>query len=1165
MPQSNFVHLHVHSEYSLLDGASRIPDIVAKAKKLNMPAVAITDHGNIYNGVQFYCEAKKEGIKPILGCEMYVAPRSRFDRDSELDKKPFHITILAKDQEGYKNLNRLVSLASLEGFYSKPRIDRESLEKYSKGLVVLSGCMMGEVPRYLLNGEFEKAKACANWHRGIFGDDYYIEVQNIGLEEQRRILERIVPFAREMEIKMAVSNDTHYTDKEDAYMQDVLMCIQTGKVLTDTKRMNLGSDQFYMKDSQEMQQVLPNLEEAFTNTLEIAEKCSVELKMGENHLPRYEVPKGETLNSYIGKLAWQGIEKIYGVPDQTNTKRLIPPEIVSRVNYELDVIKKMEYSGYFLIVQDFINYAKNSGIQVGPGRGSAAGSIVAYALGITNIDPLRYNLLFERFLNPERISMPDIDVDFCIERRQEVIDYVSKKFGSDHVAQIVTFGTMAARAAIRDVGRVLGVPLPEVDKIAKLVPFGPNVDLKSALETVADLHKLYKSDERIKNLIDTSLKVEGMTRHASVHAAGVVISDEPLTEYVALQRVSEGQLVTQYTMNDLEKIGLLKMDFLGLRNLTMIADAVKIIKRTEDLDLDMNNLPVDDVKTYQLLCSGDTFGIFQLESRGMRGIIKELKPMRFEEIIALLALYRPGPLESGMVDDFIKRKHKKVEVKYDLPELEPILKETYGVILYQEQVMQIASTVAGFTLGQADVLRRAMGKKKASEMAKQREIFVEGAIKRRVSKNKATHLFNLCDKFAGYGFNKSHSASYAVISYQTAYLKANYPLEFMAALLTSVMGNADKVTEYINECKRMQIRILPPDINESFRNFTAVKDKYAIRFGLTAIKNVGVAAIDSILKCKKEQGAFKSFMDFCRRVDLRTVNKRVIESLIKCGAIDSLSSSRAYLLAILDKALDKVNREQKEKMRGQEMLFGSTNAEKVEEDEITLENPVPDMPPDQMLKYEKELLGLYVSGHPLDHIKKLLEEQTATRIVQVKDKKEGTSISIGGMLSNCRRFATKKGDAMLVADIEDLTGKCSLIVFPKSFEKYANLLLDEAIILVKGKVNRDNRTEEINVAGDIVEPLDESEKEQVLMLDLSGVENKNHLAKIKELISSHKGLYRVVLKIDQRLVDLPDAMRVEINPFLITEIENILGFGSAFVKLIKKEKNHENRFIGVQV
>jgi len=1142
--RDRFIHLHVHTEFSLLDGACRISELLGRAKELKMPALAITDHGYMYAAINFYFQAKEAGIKPLIGCELYVAPRSRFHKETKEDRSPYHLTVLAKNLQGYKNLVKLVTLASLEGFYSRPRVDRELLEKYREGLVVLSGCPEGEVPTLLLQGKIKEAEEAAGWHREVFGEDYYLEIMDLDLPSFKDLR----PLLKELSVKtntpIVATNDVHCVKKEDAYAQDVLLAIQTNSYLDDEKRLKFNTEEFYLKSGAEMAELFKDLPEAIKITHEIAEKCQLDLETGVLHLPHFPVPEGETPETYLEKLVWEGIKKKYGT--------LLPPEVIDRVKYELYTIEKMGYAAYFLIVQDFINWAKGQGIQVGPGRGSAAGSIVSYALGITSIDPLKYGLIFERFLNLERVTMPDIDIDFCFERRGEVIDYVSKKYGADHVAQIITLGTMAARAAIRDVGRVQRIPLAEVDRLAKLVPFGPEVTLEKALEGVKELKTLYQKDERIKNMIDTARKLEGMARHASVHAAGVVISQDPLTEYVPLAKVDENVIVTQYPMEDLEKIGLLKMDFLGLRNLTMIAQAVKLLKKTQGIELDLNNIPLDDAKTYQLLCQGETTGVFQLESRGMRALIKELKPTHFEEIIALLALYRPGPLESGMVDDYVKRKHHKVPIRYDLPELQPILKETYGVILYQEQVMEIASKIAGFSLGQADVLRAAMGKKKTKEMAQQKEFFVEGAVKRGISKHKATELFNLCAKFAGYGFNKSHSTSYALISYQTAYLKANFPVEFMAALLTSVMGNTDKTTAYAAEAQRMKIKILPPDINESERNFAVTKD--GIRFGLAAVKNVGEAALDTIFKVRAE-GPFLSFYDFCLRVDTRTVNKKVIESLIKAGAFDGFGQNRAWLLARYEKIISRAAAEKKEMVQGQETLFALPMGIS-EKKEITFEEgEITEFTPDQLLRMEKELLGLYISAHPLERLREALEVQSEVRIADISEMNEGEIVKIGGLLSNCKKAVTKRGDTMLLAEIEDLSGSIPLVVFPKVYERCAAFLNDDEVVIVKGRLNRDFRTEELNVVAEAIEPLQEVEKIRSLEIELVEVKNREVLERMKTILQFFKGEDPVFIRLDGKKVELGKEFRVDINPTLVEQLENLLGSGSVQVgfKIFKKE------------
>jgi len=1158
--QNKFIHLHNHTEFSLLDGASRISALIKRVKEMGMGAVAITDHGVMYGAIQFYTTAKDHGIKPIIGCEVYVAPRTLHDKTTKEDRSPFHLTLLAKNREGYKNLVKLVSVAHLEGFYSKPRVDKEILRKHSKGLVALSGCQGGEIASSILDNDMKKAEEAAKYYKDLFADDFYIELMDHGISEQKELNPKLIAFSKKAGIPLVATNDTHYVNKEDAEAQDAMMCIQMGSTLADTNRLKFATDQLYVKSYEEMLNVFPDQQEAIENSVKIAEKCNLELELGKLHLPQFPVPEGETSNSYLENLAWKGIRLRYGVEETKKQDKefLVPPEVAERVKYELSVIEKMEYAPYFLIVQDFISQARNMGIQVGPGRGSSAGSIVAYALGITNVDPLKYGLMFERFLNPERISMPDIDIDFCYERRGDVINYVSQKYGDDHVAQIVTFGTMGARAAIRDVGRVMAVPLPEVDKIAKMIPFGPGSSIDQALAIQKPFKDAYNKNKSIKALIDLAKKLEGLSRHASVHAAGVVISEKALMEYVPLQKASDTQVCSQYSMADLEKLGLLKMDFLGLRNLTMMAHTVEIVKRTQKIDIDLSSIPFDDATTYQLLCSGETMGIFQLESRGMRALIKDLKPTHFEEIIALLALYRPGPLESGMVADFVKRKHGEIEVHYELPMLEPILQETYGVILYQEQVMEIASKVAGFSLGQADVLRRAMGKKKTKEMQKQRELFITGAEEKGVSHNKATILFNLCAKFAGYGFNKSHSTSYSVISYLTAYLKANYPIEFMTALLTSITGDSDKVSAYISECRRMGIKILPPDIDDSFRNFTVVPE--GIRFGLVAVKNIGEGAVQSIIDNRlpgqgKSDGKYKNLYDFLNRVDLRLTNKRVCESLIKSGAMDSLGFPRAYLLSVLEKTLQEVVARQKEAAAGQVALFdvprNNDGAPNIAPQDIGVD----EYPPEQLLRMEKEMLGLYISDHPLTHVRDILEVETNTRTAEIQERREGDPVIIGGVLTRSRRLTTRKGDLMMVTNIEDLSGTIGVVVFPKSYEKYSGYLADDEIIIIKGRVNRDTRTEEFNVIAEIIEPLQDRKKVRALHIDVDS-EDVDLLSSLKDIFLLHRGEESVYLHIKGSTIATGNEFAVQIDPTLVSQIESLVGQGSVRIEfeLSREEK-----------
>ncbi len=1008
----------------------------------------------------------------------------------------------------------------------------------------MSGCSKGELARLILANEGKKAKDLAAFYQSLFGADYYLEMMYHGIPEQKIINVYLEKLSKEMDIHCVATNDSHYTAQEDARGQDIMLCIQTGSFLNDADRMKFSGDEFYIKSYSEMMNNFSDNEDALSNTVEVMEKCDLTLDLGRYLIPDFPVPSGETADSFLEKLSFEGINQKYGV--KTNDKSgkeivVIPPEIKDRVKYELSVIKQTGFASYFLIVNDFINFARSAGIQVGPGRGSAAGSIVSYSLGITSLDPLKYGLIFERFLNPERISMPDIDIDFCIERRQEVIDYVVTKYGKERVAQIITFGTMAARAAIRDVGRVEEVPLSEVDKIAKMVPIMKDVTIDKAMAEIKELKAAYDREPRIKALIDDAKRIEGMVRHASTHAAGVVISKEELTDLVPVQLINDTQTMTQYDMNDLKELGILKMDFLGLRNLTMIAHAVRIIKHTKNIDLNIKELPTDDTATYQLLCSGNTVGIFQLESRGMRALIKDLKPTAFDEIIALNALYRPGPIEGGMVEDFVKRKHKQVPVKYELPELEPILRETHGIILYQEQVMEIASKIAGYTLAQADVLRSAMGKKKEKEMHAQKEKFIEGAKKKGFSENKATILFNLCSKFSGYGFNKSHSAAYSIISYQTAYLKTHYPVEFMASLLTSVTGDADKVSMYISECQKMKIKVMPPDVNESLKDFTVVGD--GIRFGLVAIKNVGIGAVENIIAIRKKDGKFTSLLDFCERIDLRAVNKRVVESLIKSGAFDNIGR-RAALLNKLESTLDKAALTQKETSNGQSSLF------QIEKKSFHHCSPEPDdaaeFSPDELLHMEKEMLGLYISGHPLASFSELLEEQAKTKASDLAERKEGEMVTVGGILSSCRKLTTRRKELMMVANIEDMTGTIPVVIFPRSYEKYASMLFDDAIVIIKGKINVDSMNDEKKVICDIVKPLSKEGGRRIFHVKVDK-EKFSTLPQLKSIFGSFKGTDPVYLHMDGKIVQVGEEHYISIDPAVVSQVEDLLGRDSAWV------------------
>ncbi len=1048
MIHSDFVHLHVHSEYSLLDGASHLDKLVARARELRFPALALTDHGNLFGAIDFYLACQKAGVKPLIGAELYVAPGSRFER-ANVDgsyEGANHVTVLARNRTGYKNLIKLVSKAYLEGFYYKPRVDKELLAQHADGLLVLSGCLNSEVSRLIGEGEEDKARQVAGWFQEVFGKDYYfMEVQSHGLPEQQRVTEATLRIAKALGAPIAGTNDAHYLEAAHARAHEALLCIQTGTTMRDPNRWRFSTDQFYLKSAEEMLRVFADLPEACRNTLAVAERCNLDLAFGEFHLPRYQVPEGHTLESYLRQLASEGLRQRYG-PTPSDA-------VAERLDQELAVIEKMGFAGYFLVVWDFIRYAKGKGIAVGPGRGSSAGSLVAYALGITNIDPIRYGLLFERFLNPERTSMPDMDIDFADDRRDEVIQYVAAKYGSDNVAQIITFGTLGAKAALRDVGRVLGMPYSEVDRLAKLVPAFPlNIALDKALEQSPPLAEAIQSRPELAELWETAKSLEGLTRHASKHAAGVVISDEPLIEHVPLYKdPKRNEVVTGYAMGPIEKIGLLKMDFLGLRTLTVLASTARLVGETTGKAVDLDRIPFDDPKTYQLLSEGKTFGVFQLESAGMREHLKNLRPERLEDIIAMVSLYRPGPME--LIPEFINRRHGRAKIAYDHPLMEKYLKDTYGIMVYQESVMQIASEMAGFTMGEADILRRAMGKKDRELMAKQRAKFIEGAKGRQIPARKAEKVWDHMEKFAGYGFNRSHGTAYAVVSYQTAYFKANHPVEFMAALLTSEMGDTDKIVKYIEECRAMGLRVLPPDVDLSGIQFTVVGE--TIRFGLAAIKNVGESAIQSILATRETKGRFSSLADFCGRVDLRLVNRRVIESLIKAGAFDSLGIARAALLATLDRAMEAGQRLQRDRQEGQGSFFDLMNAKEAGaarpaalEDEA-----IPEWPTDQRLAYEKEVLGFYLTGHPLARFREVALRLGAVPIADLAQRAVGARLTLFGQVTALKEIPTKNGDRMAFATLEDMGGSVELTIFPGPFKAAAALLRSREPIVVRGRVD----------------------------------------------------------------------------------------------------------------
>ena len=1032
---SGFVHLHTHSEYSLLDGACRTNGIAASAAELGMPAVALTDHGVLYGALEFYFDAKAKGVKPIIGCEMYVAPRGHKDRTT---REEYHLTVLAANKAGYRNLLKLVSIGFLDGYYYKPRVDLELLAKHQEGLIVLSGCLGGAIAQALVRGEEQTALGLARDYRAIFGDRYFIEVHHHHHPLEDRIRPGLIALARAIGAKPVATNDFHYLRQDDAAAHDVLLCIGTGKMVSDTDRLKFENDQFYFKTAQEMRELFADLPEACDATLAIADMVELDLETTSFAIPAFPVPAGHgDDNAFLRELCEQGLRDRYGQP---------AAEQRTRLEYELDIIARMGYASYFLIVWDFIKYAREQGIPVGPGRGSAAGSIVAYALGISDIDPLRYHLFFERFLNPDRISMPDIDTDFCFERRDEVIAYVTRKYGADRVAQIVTFGTMAARAAVRDVGRVMGVPLPDVDRIAKLIPNIPTspMTIQQAIDTVPELTSLYQRDAQAKTLLDTAKRVEGLARHASTHAAGVVIAPGPVTDYAPLARLGDGDINTQYSMEWVERVGLLKMDFLGLRTLTVLEAAATEIRRTVDPGFTVESIPLDDPKTYALLSAGQTTGVFQLESAGMRRYIVELKPNRIEDVIAMVALYRPGPMD--WINDFIAGKHGRREVTYLHPKLKPILEETYGIACYQEQVMQMCRDLAGYSAGQADEMRKVIGKKIKEKIPVERAKFIKGCVANGLDEQLATRIWQFIEPFAGYGFNKAHSVCYGLLAYRTAWLKANHPLAFMAALLTSVKQNTDKLVEYLADCAQRKLRILPPDVNESGKDFTVVDD--AIRFGLAAVKNVGDGAVRELIE-RRQSGPFTSLADICTRVDCRIVNRRVLESLIKAGALDGLPGNRTEQLAGLDAALDYGQHGAQARALGQTSLFGSDESGGL---------PPPMLPrreapsPAVLLAQEKEAIGVYISGHPLADKAEELGRRTSHAIAALKELPEDETVTIGGVITASRRVLTKAGGQMLVAKLEDLTGTIEVVVFPKWFPDLSPILLDEAIVVVKGRV-----------------------------------------------------------------------------------------------------------------
>ncbi len=1054
---SQFVHLHLHTDYSMLDGACDVEKLCHRAKELGMPAVAMTDHGNIFGAVHFVNAAKHADIKPIVGCELYVCKKD----DHNIERTPpegdtyNHLLVLAENEEGYRNLAKITSESSLHGFYYKPRISKKFLAEHSKGLIGLSGCLKGEVAEFLMEDKYAAARAAASTYRDIFGqNNFFLEIQDQGLEQEHRIHPGLFQLEKELGLPLVATNDSHYLCEEDAHAQDVMVCIQTGKSIQDTNRMKFQGTDFYVKSYSEMARVFKDSPDVLSRTLGIAERCSLRLEKVSNPFPEFGVPVGYTLDSYFEHVTREGfarrVEALRVAGDQGRLKHALS-EYDQRLAREISIIQQMQYSGYFLIVWDFIRYAREHDIPVGPGRGSAAGSLVSYSLGITDIDPLQHELIFERFLNPERVSLPDIDIDFCMNRRGEVINYVTQKYGRENVAQIITFGTMAAKAAIKDVGRAMDMPYADVDRIAKMVPTTLNIKIEQAIKDSPALQQAYESDTQIKELIDTALKLEGLVRNSGVHAAGVVISPRPLTELVPLHKTKNDEIVTAFDMGAIEKLGLLKMDFLGLTTLTILDDAIKLIAQTRGEKIALEQITLSDQETYEkVFYTGLTSGVFQFESHGMRDVLRRYKPNSIEDLTALNALYRPGPIQGGMIDDFIDRKHGRKKIEYELPELKEILEETLGVIVYQEQVMQVANRLAGYSLGEADLLRRAMGKKKPEEMAQQRERFVEGSIQRGYSQKKIEKIFDLMAQFAGYGFNKSHSAAYALLAYHTAYLKTHYPVEFMAALLTSVTGSTDDVVKYINECREMGIAVEAPDINVSDANFTPHGS--AIRFGLAAVKNVGHNAIDSIVAGRKQLGRYTSIYEFCEKVDLRLLNKRVVESLIKSGAMDSFGR-RAQLMAVLDKAIESAQKSQRDAESGQHGLFGVFQQEEAGPQKERLPE-TPDWDEHTRLAAEKEILGFFITGHPLEKYRDKLDGLRALSTAELGSIKASTgkdeNITTAGMITNLRVLKSKRGDFYAQGTLEDMEGAIEMIVFPEAYRRLQEKVKLEVPVLIRG-------------------------------------------------------------------------------------------------------------------
>ncbi|MEJ2056464.1 MAG: DNA polymerase III subunit alpha [Desulfofustis sp.] len=1051
---AGFVHLHVHTQHSLLDGAIQLPKLLKKCTEYEMEAVAVTDHGAMYGALEFYSKAKKSGIKPIIGCEFYIAPGSRTEKISGEAGPAYHLILLAMNYQGYRNLMKLSSIAQFEGFYYKPRIDKEVLERHSNDLIALSACLHGEVPWLIVHNRFEEARQAAIQMQEMFGDRYYFELQENGIDEQKLVNDGLIKLSQELDIKLVATNDCHYLDKDESHAHEVLLCIQTGKTTKDPKRFKFPSDDFYFKSPEEMKKIFRYCPEAIANTVEVARRCEIDIDLGQFHFPSFPLPEGETLETMFAKACRKGIQQRFAAMRKKSPLSAEDEKIYrDRLTMEIDVINEMGFPGYFLIVADFINWAKDQGIPVGPGRGSGAGSLAAYAMGITDIDPIPYGLIFERFLNIERKSMPDFDIDFCQERRGEVLDYVRDKYGgSEHVAQIITYGSMKARGVIRDVGRALDIGFSEVDKIAKLIPEELGMTIEKAIAHEPRLTEAAELDPRIAELLSVSRTLEGLARHTSTHAAGVVVSPRPITEYLPVCKGKDGETITQYDMKHTEMTGLIKFDFLGLKTLTVIKKALDHIKSDCGSELDISMIDMADQKTFKLLCSGNSLGIFQLESSGMRELLVDMAPEQFTDLIALVALYRPGPLESGMVKDFVNTKHGKQEAHYSLPQLKPILEETYGVIVYQEQVMKIANVLANYSLGDADILRRAMGKKIVEVMDQEKEKFMAGARQNNIDEKKAEDIFELMAKFAGYGFNKSHSAAYALIAYQTAYLKAHYPAQFMAALLSCDMNNTDKVVAYIRECKDQDIEVFPPDINASVQDFSVKND--IIRFGLAAVKNVGEAALNNIIREREQNGPFTSLVDFCNRVHSSNVNNRVIESLIKSGSFDSLGCKRSQLLAILPQAMEQAKAYQRDRLSGQMSIFNVAAADQNANLSEIILPMIEEWDERDKLLYEKETVGFYISGHPLDEALDEIRTVSDADIANLKNLNDGQPVRVGGLIRSVKQHKSKKGEPMAFLTLEDILETVEVVVFPEAYAQCYRLLDTVEPVIIRGTIQK---------------------------------------------------------------------------------------------------------------